>query len=111
MLTCVVPLTERGLFLAKGGASISSIHLSPDSPAALLLLLLASKLPSSNVCFPLLASQVDLQVWDIQNPSDAKHHSPIIVQIQDPTKYITQAQYPHSLQSLRGFSKKLFNTL
>ena len=93
------------IFLAKVGASISfvpSIHLTSDSPTAPLLLLLASQPPSSNVSFPLPASQVDPQVWDTQNPSVAKHHSPIVIQLQDPTKYITQAQYPLSLQSLRG---------
>ena len=52
--------------------------------------------------FPLPASQVDPQVWDIQNPSVAKHHSPVVIQLLDSTRYITQAQCPLSLQSLRG---------
>ena len=98
MPTCLVPLMGRD-FLAKVGASISfapSIHLTPDLPTAPLLLLLASQPPSSNVSFPLPASHVDPQIWGTQNPSVAKHHSPIVIQLQDPTKYITQAQYPLS---------------
>lgn len=38
------------------------------------------------------------QVWDTQNPSVARHHSPIVIQLQDPTRYITQT---HCL----GYSK------
>jgi hypothetical protein len=46
--------------------------------------------------FPLPVSQVDPQVWDIQNSSVAKHHSPVVIQLLDSTRYITQAQYPLS---------------
>ena len=35
--------------------------------------------------FPLPASQVDPRVWDIQNPSVAKHHSPVVIQLLDST--------------------------
>lgn len=52
--------------------------------------------------FPLAASQVDPRVWEVQNPSVAEHHSPVVVQLLDPTRYITQAQYPLPLQSLKG---------
>ena len=52
--------------------------------------------------FLLPASQVDPRVWDSQKPSVAKHHSPVVIQLLDSTRYITQAQYPLSLLSLRG---------
>ena len=52
--------------------------------------------------FPLQASQVGPQVWDVQNPSVAKHHSPVVIQLLDSTRYVTQAQYPLPLWSLRG---------
>ncbi|XP_052046411.1 uncharacterized protein LOC127690893 isoform X2 [Apodemus sylvaticus] len=32
------------------------------------------------------ASQVDPRVWDVQNPSVAKHHSPVVIQLLDPTR-------------------------
>ena len=52
--------------------------------------------------FPLPASQVDPWVWYVQKPSVAKHHSPVVIQLLDSTRYITQAQCPLCLQSLRG---------
>jgi hypothetical protein len=42
--------------------------------------------------FLLPASQVDPWVWDVQNPSVPKHHSPVVVQLPDSTRYLTQAQ-------------------
>ena len=100
MSACLVPLMGRE-FLAKVGTSTSfapPIYLTPASPVASLLLLLASQPPNPNVSFPLPASQVDPQVWDTQHPSVAKHHSPIVIELQDSTKYITQAQYLLSLE-------------
>ena len=102
--TCPVCLLGRDL-LARLGASISfapPICLNPSSPAVPLLLLLASQPTNTTMLFPLPASQVDPQVWDVQNPSVAKHHSPVVIQLLDSTRYITQAQCPLSLQSLRG---------
>jgi hypothetical protein len=66
--------------------------------------------------FPLPTSQVDPRVLNAQNPSFAKHHSLVVIQLLDSTRYITQAQYPFSLQSFRGLNpiisdhlrKKLF---
>lgn len=102
--SCPVPLMGRDL-LAKVGASISfapHMCLIPDAPAAPLLLLLATNSSDSDKSFPLPASQVDPEVWDTQNPSIARHHQPVIIQLQDPARYITRAQYPLSLESLRG---------
>ena len=83
--------------LTKVGASISlapPIHLTSDSPAAPLLFLLAPQPSDTNASFLLLASQVDPQVWDTQNPSVAKHHSPIVIQLQNPTKIRTLSLSP-----------------
>lgn len=49
--------------------------------------------------FSLPTSKVDPTVWDIQNPTIAIHNTPIGIQLEDPTRYITQTQYPLSLQS------------
>ena len=38
-------------------------------------------------------------------------NTPIIIQLQDPTKYITQAQYPLSLQSLRELKPIIYDLL
>jgi hypothetical protein len=102
-LTCPVPLMRRDL-LARLGASISfapPIHLNPRSSAVPLLLLLTSQPTNTNMLFPVPDSQVDPWVWDVQNPSATKHHSSVI-ELLDSIRYITQAQYPFSLQSLRG---------
>ena len=102
--TCPVPLLGRDL-LPRLGASVSfapHIRLNSSSPTVPLLLLLANQPTNNTMSFPLPASQMDPRVWDIQNPSVTKHHSPVVIQLLDPTRYITQAQYPLSLQSLRG---------
>ena len=52
--------------------------------------------------FPLPASQVYPLVWDVQNPVVAKHHSPVVTQLLDSTRYITQVQYLLSPQRLLG---------
>lgn len=44
----------------------------------------------------------DPQVWETQNPSVAGQHFPIVIQLQDPTRSIPQAQSPLSPQSLWG---------
>ena len=105
--TCPVPLLGRDL-LTEWGASISFaalIHLNPSSPTVPLLLPLASQPTSTNMLFPLPPSQVDPQVWDVQNPSVAKHHSPVVIQLLDPTRYITKAQYPLSLSLSLSLSR------
>lgn len=66
----------------------SPICLTSDSPAAPLLLLLATHSTGSNVLLSLPASQCP-QVWDTQNPSVARHHSPTVIQLQDRSRYIT----------------------
>lgn len=94
--TCTIPLPGRDL-LAKVRTSISfasPICLTSNSPAAPLLFLLATQPTGSNMLSPFPASQVNPQIWDTQNLFVAKHHSPTIIQLQDPTWYITQAQYP-----------------
>ena len=98
---CSDPLLARGL-LDKLGASISfvlPIRLSPSLPTVPLLLLLASQPTNTAMLFPLPASQVDPQVWDIQKPLVAKHHSPVVIQLLDSIRYITQAQFPLSTES------------
>ena len=100
-------------FLTKIGTSISftpPIYLTQDLPAAPLLLLPAPQAFNTKVSFPVLTFQVDIHIWDTQNTSVVKHHSPIVIQLQDPTKYITQAQYPPSLQSLKRL-KPIFSEL
>lgn len=82
---CPVFLLGRDL-LAKARASIPfafPIRLTPDSPAAPLLLL-DTHPTGSNMSFHLSSSQLDTQVWDIQNPSVARHYSPIVIQLEDP---------------------------
>ena len=61
--------------------------------------------------FSLPASQVDPQVWEIQNPSVAKYHSPVVIQLLDSTRYITQAQYSLFPQSLRGLKPVISDLL
>ena len=90
--TCPVPLLERDL-LSRLGASIffaSPICLNPSSPAVPLLLLQASQPINATMLIPLPTSQVDPQVWDFQDPSVAKCHSPVVIQLLDSTRYITQ---------------------
>lgn len=109
--TCPIPLLGRDL-LAKVGASISfapPIRLASGLPAVPLLLLLQTT--QSNTLLPLPSSQVYPQVWDTQNPSIAKHHTPLIIRLQNPAKYITKAQYPLSLQSLRGLKPLISDLL
>ena len=92
VLTCPVPLLGRGL-LAKLGASPSfapPISLNPSLPAARLILLLASQ-PTNHLVSLNSFSGTPL-IWDIQNLSVAKHHSPVIIQLLDSTRYVTQAQ-------------------
>lgn len=80
------PLTGK-VFSVEVGASIyfaPHICLILDLPAApSLLLFLATHPTDSNMFFPLLTSQVNPQVWDTQNPSLARHHSLIVIQLQD----------------------------
>ena len=76
-----------------------------------LLLLLAPRSSDINTSFPLPASQVDPLVWDTQNPAVAKHHSPVVIQLKNPTKYITQAQYPLPSKSLRGLKPLISDLL
>ncbi|XP_049998140.1 uncharacterized protein [Alexandromys fortis] len=102
--TCPVPIFGRDL-LTKFGAFIffaPPTHFISDLLVTQLLLLLVPQSSDTNMPFSLPASQVDPLVWDTQNPAVAKHHSPVVIQLKNPTEYITQAQYPLSSQSLRG---------
>lgn len=76
-LSCA--LTGQGSFSQSGSFYFfgSPICLTPDSPAAPLLLL-APNPTVSNMSFPLPASQVHPQVWGTQCPSVARHHCPLL---------------------------------
>ena len=110
--TCPVPLLGRDL-LSRLVASISFVHhicLNSSSPAVPLLLLLASQPTNNTMSFPLPTAQVDPRVWDIQNPSVTKHHSPVVIQLLDPTRCITQVQYTLSVQILSDLSQSFLTS-
>lgn len=49
-----------------------------------------------------LASDVNPSVWDTSTHSTARHHSPILIRLKDPTKFPNQSQYPNSPNAQRG---------
>lgn len=72
----------------------SPICLTPHQPEISLLPLITICPTASNMSFSLPSFQVDPKVWNTQNPSAAEYHFPIVIKLQDPLQYITQAQCP-----------------
>lgn len=89
-LSC--PLIGKGSSSQSGSLYFlcTLIPLTSISPAALLLLLLATQSFGSSLSLLLPASQVDPQIENTQNTSAAEHHLPTIFQLQE----LTQAQDP-----------------
>ncbi|KAL6083615.1 hypothetical protein STEG23_006578 [Scotinomys teguina] len=99
-LSCVDPyVNELVLFVFSGSIQVFTIDTHPAN---------------SDSSFPLPAFQVDPKVWDTQKPSIARHHMPVTIQLQDPTReIIPRFGVPASLQSDNGpeFTSQVSQTL
>lgn len=54
---------------------------------------------------------MDPLVKETEDASIAKDHLPLLIQLQNPTKYVAHAQYPVSLQSLGGLNTLIYELL
>ena len=52
---------------------------------------------------PLDLPTLDLQVWDTDHPSIAKHHLPVHITLKDPLTIITQQEYSLTPETHKGF--------
>ena len=52
---------------------------------------------------PLDLPTLDLQVWDTDHPSIAKHHPPVHITLEDPLSIITQQEYSLTPETHKGF--------
>uniref|UniRef100_A0A8C9NZU4 Uncharacterized protein n=1 Tax=Spermophilus dauricus TaxID=99837 RepID=A0A8C9NZU4_SPEDA len=98
MSHCPTPLLGRDILsLLKVTIHISP-HISPTSH--FLMMFLGADTPPSHT-LPQLSKPVNPEVWDTTTPSMAKC-SPIHIVLRDPSRYISQPQYPLTTTALLG---------
>lgn len=97
---CPVPLLGRDL-LSKLGASV---HFPPNpSPHLTFLFPLLSPDKPHQADPPLLFPvPINPKVWDTSTLIIAQHHTPVRIQLKDPSKFPSRPQFPISLEHRQG---------
>ena len=86
-------LSKLGVFITIAPLNTVSIFCMQTAPGPSLYL-------TSDL--PLDLSALDLQVWDIDHPSIAKHHPQVHITLKDPLTIITQQQYSLTPETHKG---------
>ena len=92
MSQCPMALLERDL-LSKLGVFITISHL--DTISIFCMQMAPGQSQSLTPDLPLDLPTLDLQVWDTDHPSIAKHHPPVHIILKDPSTIIPTTVFSH----------------